>query len=254
MHVPAEPGALRLTPAGWKVTQSGRHFVGNRVCGPGRPLPRACQPAKGVRTIARCGLDSLPVSRPPRRFALALALGFALVGCGGTAPQAASGAPGSTQEATTGDPSSAEPTGPRPPDFELETLDGRSVRLGDHLGKDVVLIDFWATFCDPCLAAMPHLDELYRKHKGSGFVVLGVSIDGPDSAAQVKAEVAKLGVTFPILLDSESRVVALYNPKTSAPYSVLIGRDGGIITKKEGYSTGDASALDRDVEAALAKR
>lgn len=143
--------------------------------------------------------------------------------------------------------------GARPPDFELSALDGTNVRLSEHLGKDVVLIDFWATYCDPCLAAMPHLDELYRKHKAQGFVVLGISIDGPDSVAQVKNEVSKLGVTFPILLDQETRVVALYNPKTSAPFSVLIGRDGGIIAQKEGYTTGDATSIEHDIEAALAR-
>lgn len=171
------------------------------------------------------------------KLALALALSAGAAGCGGPAGAAA--------------PDSG---GAKPPDFELSTLDGKTVRLSDHLGKDVVLIDFWATFCDPCMAAMPHLDELYKKHKSEGFVVLGVSIDGPDSMAQVKSTVSKLGVSFPILLDQETRVVALYNPKTSAPFSVLIGRDGSIITKKEGYTTGDSSAVDRDVEAALAKK
>jgi peroxiredoxin len=140
-----------------------------------------------------------------------------------------------------------------PPDFELSTVDGRSERLSEHLGKEVVLLDFWATFCEPCLAGMPHLETLYRQHKAEGFVVLGIDIDGPDSVAQVKNAVSKLGVSFPILLDQETRVVALYNPKTSAPYSVLIGRDGRILKKQEGYTTGDAAAVDRDVVAALAQ-
>ena len=195
--------------------------------------------------------------------------GAALVGaalcvasCGGPAaqgsgPESASGGSStsgeSSGESEGGGSGPGEATGAKPADFELPTLDGKSARLSDHLGKDVVLIDFWATFCDPCLAAMPHLDELYKKHKDKGFVVYGISIDGPDSLGLVKTEVAKLGVSFPILLDQETRVVALYNPKTSAPYSVLIGRDGNIIVKKEGYTTGDSGALDRDVEAALAK-
>jgi len=139
-----------------------------------------------------------------------------------------------------------------PPDFELSTTDGKSERLSEHLGKEVVLLDFWATFCEPCLAGMPHLDALYRRHHEQGFVVLGISIDGPDSVAQVKTTVSKLGISFPILLDQETRVVALYNPKTSAPYSVLIGRDGRILKKQEGYTTGNASVLDRDVADALA--
>jgi peroxiredoxin len=142
-------------------------------------------------------------------------------------------------------------SGGTPPDFQLETLTGETARLSDHFGKDVVLVDFWATFCEPCLASMPHLDALYKKYKDKGFVVLGVSIDGPDSVAQVRNEVQKLGVTFPILLDQETRVVALYNPKTRAPYSVLIGRNGRVRQKREGYTTGSASALEADVVAAL---
>jgi peroxiredoxin len=150
-------------------------------------------------------------------------------------------------------PGGAEKSSVSPPDFELSTVDGKSERLSQHLGKDVVLLDFWATFCEPCLAGMPHLDALYRQHQKEGFVVLGIAIDGPDSIAQVKTAVSKLGVSFPILLDQETRVVALYNPKTSAPYSVLIGRNGRILKKQEGYTTGDASTVDSDVVAALAE-
>jgi peroxiredoxin len=159
--------------------------------------------------------------------------------CGGAS--AGSGPAASATPTTTG----------APPDFELEKLSGGTERLADHLGKDVVLVDFWATYCEPCLTSMPHLDALYRKYKDRGFVVLGVSIDGPDSVAQVRTEVQKLGVTFPILLDQETRVVSLYNPKTSAPYSVLIGRDGAVLVKREGYSTAGTNALDADVERAL---
>ncbi|HYQ17649.1 MAG TPA: TlpA disulfide reductase family protein, partial [Polyangiaceae bacterium] len=126
------------------------------------------------------------------------------------APTSAASAPGSAA---------------RPPDFELPRLDGGRERLSEHFGKDVVLVDFWATFCKPCLRSMPELDALYRSRKERGFVVLGVSIDGPGSSADVQAAVAQLGVSFPILLDQESRAVALYNPRASAPFSVLIGRD-----------------------------
>ena len=155
--------------------------------------------------------------------------------------------------APAGGPGSAAKSQVAPPDFELSTVDGRSERLSQHLGKEVVLLDFWATFCEPCLAGMPHLDALYRQHQKEGFVVLGIDIDGPDSIAQVKTAVAKLGVSFPILLDQETRVVALYNPKTSAPYSVLIGRDGRILKKQEGYTTGGAATVDQDVVAALSR-
>jgi peroxiredoxin len=139
----------------------------------------------------------------------------------------------------------------RPPDFELRTLDGSSVRLSEHLGRQVVLIDFWATYCEPCLRAMPELDKLYAKYKTQGFLLLGVSIDGPDSLLAVRSDVQKLGISFPILLDQDTRVVALYNPKTSAPFSVLIGKDGSVLAKREGYATGAEGTLERDIQAAL---
>lgn len=164
---------------------------------------------------------------------------LALIACAPSAPPAA-GTGGGTESVAA-----------RPPDFELPRLDGGSERLSSHFGKDVVLVDFWATFCKPCLRSMPELDALYRSRKASGFVVLGVSIDGPGSSADVQAAVSQLGVSFPILLDQESRAVALYNPRASAPFSVLIGRDGRVLAQREGYTTGSHDALERDVDAAL---
>ncbi|HEX2877537.1 MAG TPA: TlpA disulfide reductase family protein [Polyangiaceae bacterium] len=171
------------------------------------------------------------------RAAALIALGSTLaLGCG--APAGTPAAPTNASAA-------------RPPDFELPRLDGGTERLSDHFGKDVVLIDFWATFCKPCLKAMPDLDALYRARRERGFVVLGVSIDGPGSTADVQAAVSRLGVSFPVLLDQESRAIALYNPRASAPFSVLIGRDGRVLAQREGYSTGDHESLERDIDAAL---
>jgi peroxiredoxin len=165
-------------------------------------------------------------------------LGLALViGCSPAAPSAATPA--------------AATTAARPPDFELPRLDGGTERLSDHFGKQVVLVDFWATFCKPCLRAMPDLDALYRARKARGFVVLGVSIDGPGSTADVQAAVSRLGVSFPILLDQESRAVALYNPRASAPFSVLIGRDGRVLAEREGYTTGAHAGIEADIDNAL---
>ena len=165
----------------------------------------------------------------------------ASLGCSPLAPGASKA---STKAPVAGDAA-------RPPDFELPRLDGGSERLSDHFGKDVVLVDFWATFCKPCLRAMPELDALYRARRGRGFVVLGVAIDGPGSTADVQAAVARLGVSFPILLDQESRAIALYNPRASAPFSVLIGRDGRVLAQREGYTTGAHASIEADIDSAL---
>jgi peroxiredoxin len=139
----------------------------------------------------------------------------------------------------------------RAPDFELRSLDGENVRLADHFGKNVVLVDFWATYCQPCLIALPHLDELYRKYKGRGFVVLAVAIDEAALGSRVRVEASKLRLSFPVLLDPETEVVARYNPKSTAPYSVLVGRDGRILSRREGYTVAERSALEAEVLAAL---
>lgn len=164
---------------------------------------------------------------------------LALAGCGSTPP-------GPTTAAVA-------PAGGSAPDFELATLSGGRERLSDHRGKDVVLIDFWATFCEPCLLAMPELDALYQRERARGFVVFGISIDEAASAGRVRGEASKLGITFPILLDQDTRVVALYNPRATAPYSVLVGRDGTVLRRQEGYTTGERENLEHAVDAALAQ-
>jgi peroxiredoxin len=156
-----------------------------------------------------------------------------VVACGGTTPGA-----NSTGGATA-------------PDFTLATLDGKQARLSDYKGS-VVLIDFWSTTCDPCMIEMPHLVELYKQHKDRGFVVLAISADGPESRAQVSSVVRAKDMTFPVLLDEETVVTARYNPKRELPFTVVVGKDGSIIHKRNGYTAGDEKTLAAEVEKALA--
>ncbi len=100
---------------------------------------------------------------------------------------------------------------------------------------------------------MPHLEQLYQAHKGQGFVVLGVSMDGPESVAQVGPFARRYGMTFPVLLDEETRVVGVYNPKRTAPLNVLIDRKGQIARIRNGYNAGDEKLVEADVAALLGK-
>ncbi|EYF05870.1 peroxiredoxin family protein [Chondromyces apiculatus] len=137
------------------------------------------------------------------------------------------------------------------PDFSLPTLDGKTARLSDYQGQ-VVLLDFWSTTCDPCLAAMPHLVDMYKKNKERGFVVLSIALDGPESRSQVSSVVHQRGMVFPILLDEETSVTARYNPKRELPFTVLVDRRGAIVRKRGGYQPGDEVTLEAEVEKALA--
>ena len=172
---------------------------------------------------------------PMLRAPVALALCLPLVACGGAA-----GSPGAKSSGTAYD-------------FSLDDIRGQRFQLSDHLGKEVILVDFWATWCDPCKAEIPHLARIYDKHKAKGFLVVAVSIDGPESLAQVRGDAEQLHMPFPVVLDTESRVVAQYNPRRSAPYSVLIDRKGNIVKIHDAYVAGDELAIEKEVEEELAR-
>jgi len=140
-------------------------------------------------------------------------------------------------------------TGPKAPDFTLPTVDGGQVSLADFKGKKVVVLDFWSTTCDPCMAEMPHLVDLYKRYKDRGLIVLAISLDGPESLAQVNSVVHDKGMIFPVLLDSETEVVNKYDPKKEMPYSAVVAKNGAITEKHGGYNEGD----EKRIEAAVAK-
>lgn len=120
------------------------------------------------------------------------------------------------------------------PDFVLRSLDNANLRLSEHMGE-VVLLNFWATWCGPCRQEMPLLDELYNKYRRAGLVLLSVNLDdGADRAA----EMAKaLKITYPVLLDTRKEVSRAYQVGTM-PVTVLIDREGVVRYVSEGYKPG----------------
>jgi len=138
-------------------------------------------------------------------------------------------------------------------DFSLKDLAGRPQTLSEIYPKGPVLLNFWATWCLPCAKEMPYLQKLQDNYRESGFQVLGISVDGPDRRAKVSSFINRYGYTFAVLLDSESKVIALYNPSLVLPYSVLVDRSGRIRYVHQGYSSGDESALEQKIITLLAE-
>jgi peroxiredoxin len=139
----------------------------------------------------------------------------------------------------------------------LPSLDGKKVRLSDYLGKKVILLDFWHTTCHPCIQELPELVKLHRKYAAQGFVVLGITTDGPETRADVTSVVRDNSIDFPILLDEETAVQDRYNPKGELPFTVLINRSGAIVLKRASYQAGDEKSMQQlvdAIEAALAER
>ncbi len=130
------------------------------------------------------------------------------------------------------------------PAFTLKTYDGRPVSLADFQGK-VVLLDFWGTFCPPCIAALPKLQALHDQHAARGFAVVGVTVD--DRAAMVKKATAK--IRYPIL-QATPQVWSAYKVN-ALPSLVLVGRDGRIVRRFGGEA--DPAMMRAEIEKALAR-
>lgn len=130
--------------------------------------------------------------------------------------------------------------------FTVRDLSGKYLRLSDY-NRQVVLISFWATWCKPCIFELRHLQGLYQKYKSRGLVVLAISMDGPESQANVKPMVQRYGFTFPVAIDRDTRVVKLYNPKHAAPFSVLVSR-GRVVRYRESFQLSDLPAIEKDIQ------
>lgn len=120
--------------------------------------------------------------------------------------------------------------GEKAPNFELSTLDGKTIKLSDYQGK-VILLNFWGTWCEPCRTEMPALQKAYEKYHKDGFVVLSVNIAETDVAVSSFAN--QYGLAFPVLMDRNRDVTRLYNVGP-IPSTFFIDRDGKISKKVEG--------------------
>jgi peroxiredoxin len=133
------------------------------------------------------------------------------------------------------------------PDFTLHSVAGANLRLQEQRGQ-VVMLNFWASWCAPCRQEMPQLDRLYEKYHAAGFQLLGVNVDeDPRNAAGVSS---KLGLHFPVLLDTEKRVSRLYDLSTM-PSTVLIDRDGRVRYIHRGYKDGYEQTYDEQIRELL---
>jgi len=133
------------------------------------------------------------------------------------------------------------------PDFTLHAMGGPNLRLKEQRGR-VVMVNFWATWCAPCRQEMPHLNRLYEKYRGAGFVLLGVNVD--DDTSKAADVVAKLGVTFPVLLDTEKSVSKLYDVSTM-PSTMIIDRDGKVRYVHRGYQVGYEDNYEKQIRELL---
>jgi peroxiredoxin len=121
------------------------------------------------------------------------------------------------------------------PGFTLQSRDGKTVTLAQFKGE-VVMINFWASWCGPCRQEMPLLDSIYKQYKDMGFTLLGVNVE-PNSH-DANAWLTRTPVSYPILYDTKSQVSQLYHVQ-AMPTTVIIDRSGVVRFVHNGYLPGD---------------
>lgn len=120
------------------------------------------------------------------------------------------------------------------PHFELKDLSGKIVKSSDYKGK-VILINFWATWCPPCKREIPDFIELYKKYQKEDFVILGIALDDLKSVTDFKNSYK---INYPVLIGDQD-VVRKYGNIRGIPTSFLVGRDGKIKKRYDGFRTRD---------------
>ncbi len=162
---------------------------------------------------------------PVPRLALLLLLALAAPACAGTSATSGAGLP----------------------TLEGVDIQGRPFTLADHAGSDVVLLSFWATYCEPCKSEMPFLQRLHERYQVRGLTIVSVSLDGPDTQSGVVPYIRSNGYSFRVLVDEDTAIAQRWNPRATAPYTVLIDREGRIVEKIEGFQLSEADALEQKI-------
>ena len=136
--------------------------------------------------------------------------------------------------------------------FGWELDDGQRGRISDYKGK-VLLLDFYATWCDPCRAETPHLVELHQRYGSQGLQIIGLNVGGEDDHAEVPAFAKEFGIQYPLAIPDDEFVDQYLGLNQNIPQSFIIDRQGRIVKRFVGFGETSAQELDRVVESTLAQ-
>jgi peroxiredoxin len=137
---------------------------------------------------------------------------------------------------------------PLAPEFSLPELTGQTLNLSAYRGK-VVLLDFWATWCDPCREEIPHFVELQNEYRDQGLQIIGISMD--DGPGPVREFYRRFNINYPVAMGN-AKTGELYGGVLGLPIAFLIGRDGRIEAKHMGAT--DVSILEQEIRALLPRQ
>jgi len=139
------------------------------------------------------------------------------------------------------------------PDFTARGVDGKTYQLSELLQKGPVLLDFWTTYCKPCMLELPQLQKLWKQYRDQGFTLVGVVSDDRRTAAAIKPTIKSKGLEFLNLTDADHKIGSAYNVR-NYPTSVLIAPDGKISSYVQGYKRGDEKEVEKRIRDLIAQK
>lgn len=138
------------------------------------------------------------------------------------------------------------------PDFKIRNIDNKLISLNDLKGEKLTVIDFWATWCKPCVSAIPKLNALYEEFSEKGTEFIGINVDGPRNQAKVKPFAISLNIKYPVVLDPNQDLVDEFNV-TVFPTLIILDDKGKELFIHEGFNPGDETLLKEELTKLLNK-
>lgn len=141
-------------------------------------------------------------------------------------------------------------SGPKVHNFKLKNLDNRTVSYEDLKGEKLTVIDFWATWCKPCIKSIPKFVEMNDELESQGVQFIGISVDGPRNLSKVKPFAKSLGVDYPVLLDTDNNVMSRLRVQ-AVPTLLIVNSEDEVVYFHEGYTPGEEKMIQAEIEKLL---
>jgi len=139
---------------------------------------------------------------------------------------------------------------PKINDFKAKDLNFKSTSFSDLKGKNLTLVDFWATWCKPCIQAIPKLSKLREKYMVKGVEVIGINTDSPRNSAKVKPFAKTYKMEYPVLRDPNSKIARILNV-TAYPTLYIINSENEIVYTHIGFKIGDEKIIEEEIKKLL---
>ncbi|MBZ5497490.1 MAG: TlpA family protein disulfide reductase [Acidobacteriia bacterium] len=132
------------------------------------------------------------------------------------------------------------------PGFSLQDLNGSQFNTRDHVGKEVMVISFWATWCVPCKQLLTKLDKIKKEHPA--IRIIAISTDDSSTMVGVRPYIAGKKFDFTVLLDIDGKVIQMFDPEKKVPFTLVVDKAGSIVYSRTGYLPGDEKEIQKIIE------